>query len=52
MDVMLAYKFATDSRQLAGSLTTVRGGKVFGRRRIVGTFEEAVFRLVLQAVQS
>ena len=34
-------------RELAGFLTTVRGRKVFGRRGMAGTLEEAVFILVL-----
>ena len=40
-------RFATNSHKLAGSLTTVRGRKVFGKRGVAGTLEEAVFRLVL-----
>ena len=33
---------ATNSRDLAGFLTTVRGRKVFDKRGIAGTVEEAV----------
>ena len=33
---------ATNSRDLAGFLTTVRGRKVFDKRGIAGTAEEAV----------
>ena len=36
-----------NSRELAGTLTTVRGGKVFCRPEMAGKFKEAVFRLVL-----
>ena len=38
---------ATNSHELAGTLTTVRGGKVFCRPETVGKFKEAVFRLAL-----
>ena len=38
---------ATNSCELAGFLTTVRGRKVFGKQGMAGTLEEAVFRLVL-----
>ena len=40
-------ELATNSRELTGFLTTVRGRKVFGKRGMAGTLEEAVFRLVL-----
>ena len=38
---------ATNSRELAGSLTIVRGGKVFCRPETAGKFKEVVFRLGL-----
>ena len=46
---MITNELATNSSDLAGFLTTVRGRKVslFGKRGIAGTLEEAVFRLVL-----
>ena len=34
---------ATNSRDLTGFLTTVKGRKVFGKRGIAGTVEEPVF---------
>ena len=39
-------ELATILRDLAGSLTTVRGRKVLGNRGIAGTLEESVFRLI------
>ena len=44
-------RFATNSHKLAGSLTTVWGGKVFGKQGMAGTLEEAVFRLLLYIVK-
>ena len=45
---MDAYnELATNSRELAGFLTTVRGRKIFGKRGMAGALKEAVFRLVL-----
>ena len=35
------------THELVGSLTTVRGKKVFYRPETAGKFKEAVFRLVL-----
>ena len=44
MTMDTSNEMAMNSRELAGFLTTVRGGKVFGKRGLVGTLEEAVFR--------
>ena len=45
---MDAYnELATNSRELAGFLTTFRSRKVFGKLGMAGTLEEAVFILVL-----
>ena len=39
--------FATNSRELAGSFTTVRGRKMSNKQGMAGTLEEAVFKLIL-----
>ena len=45
--LVLYIRLAVNSRELAGFLTTVKGGKVFCRSEAAGKFKEAVFRLGL-----